>query len=107
MHRDSLHLLNALDGYLHCDQRIADAGIYDPVWFESDKRDRVAAYLNSEAKLYGPALAATTELIEGLLFDDRLIQLALDRLPLAGQERKTYARCEACAPTETLRPNLL
>jgi O-acetyl-ADP-ribose deacetylase (regulator of RNase III) len=60
------HLLNALDGsYLHCEKRIGDASPFDTIWFADDKKDRVALYLNTEAKIYQPALQATTELIDG------------------------------------------
>ncbi len=61
------HLLDRLDGsYLHCDKRIADAGPLDVIWFDEAEKDRVAIYLKSaEAKLYSPALEATTELIDG------------------------------------------
>jgi O-acetyl-ADP-ribose deacetylase (regulator of RNase III) len=60
------HLLDKLDGsYLHCDKRLADAGILDVIWFEDSKRDRVATYLKSSAKTYLPALEATSELIDG------------------------------------------
>ncbi|HEY3918739.1 MAG TPA: macro domain-containing protein [Stellaceae bacterium] len=60
------HLLNALDGsYLHCEKRIGDAGPFDVIWFTDAKKDRVALYLASEAKVYQPALEATTELING------------------------------------------
>jgi hypothetical protein len=60
------HLLNALDGsYLHSDKRIADAGPLDVIWFDDAKKDRVTAYLGSEAKAYLPALEATSDLIDG------------------------------------------
>lgn len=61
------HLLDALDGsYLHCDKRFADAGPLDIIWFDDAKKDKVAAYLTSpEAKIYRPALEATTSLIDG------------------------------------------
>ena len=61
------HLLNALDGsYLHCDKRLADAGPLDVIWFEDSKTDQVAVYLkSSEAKIYVPALEATSALIDG------------------------------------------
>lgn len=60
------HLLNALDGsYLHSDKRIADAGPMDVIWFDDAKKDRVTAYLGSEAKAYLPALEATSDLIDG------------------------------------------
>lgn len=61
-----MHLLNTLDGsYLHCEKRIGDAGAFDTVWFADEKKDRVALFLNTEAKAYQPALQATTELIDG------------------------------------------
>jgi O-acetyl-ADP-ribose deacetylase (regulator of RNase III) len=60
------HLLNALDGsYLHSDKRIADAGPLDVIWFDDAKKERVTAYLGSEAKAYLPALEATSDLIDG------------------------------------------
>jgi O-acetyl-ADP-ribose deacetylase (regulator of RNase III) len=121
------HLLNALDGsYLHSDKRIADAGPLDVVRFADARRDRVAAYLQSEGKGYLSSLEETAELIDGFetplgmellatvdwlvahgeeatltgikqglgrwqggadagarklrLFDDRMIELALERL---------------------------
>lgn len=61
------HLLNALDGsYLHSNRRLADAGPLDVIWFEDTKKDKVATYLTCpEAKVYRPALEATTKLIDG------------------------------------------
>jgi len=61
------HLLNRLDGsYLHCDKRIADAGPFEPIRFDDGKKDKVAAFLTTpDAKLYRPALEATSELIDG------------------------------------------
>lgn len=60
------HLLNGLDGsYLHCEKRLADAGVFDTIWFDEAKRERVELYLKSEAKVYLPALEATDELIDG------------------------------------------
>jgi O-acetyl-ADP-ribose deacetylase (regulator of RNase III) len=60
------HLLNALDGsYLHCEKRIADAGALDMIWFADERKDRIALYLNTEAKEFRPALQATTRLIDG------------------------------------------
>jgi O-acetyl-ADP-ribose deacetylase (regulator of RNase III) len=61
------HLLNGLDGsYLHCERRLADAGNLDVIWFEEDKKDKVAAFLTSPTvKIYKPALEATAELIDG------------------------------------------
>ena len=123
------HLLNSLDGtYLHARKRIADAGPFEPIWFEGGKREEVASYLRSHsAAEYLPALEKATAVIDGFesplgmellgtvdwilrerhakettaaikrelqrwpgkaeastrklrLFDDRLVQLALDRL---------------------------
>lgn len=61
------HLLDGLDGsYLHCEKRLADAGPFEPIWFEDSKRDAVAAYLASEtARQYLPALEKTAEVIDG------------------------------------------
>jgi len=60
------HLLDALDGsYLHCDKRIADSGPFDVIYFDDDKRDRVAVYITAEAKTFHPALEATSKLIDG------------------------------------------
>lgn len=61
------HLLNALDGsYLHCDKRIADAGLLDVVWFDDSKRDKVVSYLTTpESKLYRKSLEETVTLIDG------------------------------------------
>ena len=60
------HLLNNLDGsYLHCGKRLADAGPFDLIWFEETQKDRVAAYMNSEAKEYRPILDDTAALIDG------------------------------------------
>jgi O-acetyl-ADP-ribose deacetylase (regulator of RNase III) len=64
---DSLrHLLDALDGsYLKSDKRISDCGPLDTIWFNDAKRDKVALYLNTEAKAYLPALERTSRLIDG------------------------------------------
>jgi O-acetyl-ADP-ribose deacetylase (regulator of RNase III) len=60
------HLLNALDGtYLHCDKRLADAGPLDVIGYDDGKMERVALYLNSEAKAYRPAVNATAAVIDG------------------------------------------
>jgi len=61
------HLLNGLDGsYLHCDKRLADAGSRDAIWFEENKKEKVAAFLTTpDVKQYRPALEATTDLIDG------------------------------------------
>jgi O-acetyl-ADP-ribose deacetylase (regulator of RNase III) len=56
----------ALDGsYLHCDKRLGDAGPLDVIWFDDERQARVAVYLATEAKLYQPALEATSTLIDG------------------------------------------
>lgn len=60
------HLLESLDGsYLHCDKRIADAGPWDVIWFEEEKKTYLDAYLASEAPEYLPAIEVTTKLIDG------------------------------------------
>lgn len=61
------HLLDGLDGsYLHCDKRIADAGAFEPIWFNDERRERVSAYLSSpDVKPFLPALDETTRLIDG------------------------------------------
>jgi O-acetyl-ADP-ribose deacetylase (regulator of RNase III) len=60
------HLLDALDGsYLQSDKRIADADPLDVIWFNDKKRERLNAYLHSEAKDYLPALELTSEIIDG------------------------------------------
>lgn len=60
------HLLNALDGsYLHSDKRIADAGPLDVIRFADPRRDRIAAYLQSEGKDYLASLEETADLIDG------------------------------------------
>lgn len=60
------HLLDHLDGsYLHCGKRISDAGPLDVIWFDEGRKSFVQAYLNSEAKVYLPALEFTAELIDG------------------------------------------
>ena len=51
---------------LHCQKRLADAGPFDPIWFETSKRQRVADYLSSEdCRPYLPALESTAKLIDG------------------------------------------
>ena len=61
------HLLDGLDGsFLHCDKRLGDAGPFEPMWFESSKRDELEAYLASEnAARYSTALERTSDLIDG------------------------------------------
>lgn len=60
------HLLNDLDGsYLHCERRISDARPTDTIWFDDSKKDRVAAFLNSEARSFADALEETCTIIDG------------------------------------------
>jgi O-acetyl-ADP-ribose deacetylase (regulator of RNase III) len=61
------HLLNNLDGsYLHCEERLADAGPFDAIRFDDTKKDKVAAFLaTTEAKAYRQALEDTTKTIDG------------------------------------------
>ena len=61
------HLLNGLDGsYLHCEKRLADAGPLDIIWFDDDKKDKVAAFLTTpDAKIYRSVLEETTKTIDG------------------------------------------
>ena len=60
------HVLDALDGsYLSSEKRIADSDPLDVIWFNEKKRDRVNAFLSSEAKEYLPALELTSEIIDG------------------------------------------
>lgn len=59
-------VLDGLDGsYLRCDKRIADAKPGDLIWFDDSRRERVHAYLHSEAKRFLPALDEVSELIDG------------------------------------------
>lgn len=59
-------LLNSLDGsYLRSDKRIADAGPFDVIAFNDDRKELVQAFLKSEAKDLVPALEATAQLIDG------------------------------------------
>jgi O-acetyl-ADP-ribose deacetylase (regulator of RNase III) len=61
------HLLNNLDGsYLHCEKRVADAGVLDTIWFEDSKKEVVSLFLKTAAaKEFNSALDETTNLIEG------------------------------------------
>lgn len=60
------HVLEALDGsYLKSDKRISDSTPLDVIWFDDKKKDRVHAYLHSEAKEFLPALELTSEIIDG------------------------------------------
>jgi O-acetyl-ADP-ribose deacetylase (regulator of RNase III) len=59
-------VLDGLDGsYLRCDKRIADAKSSDLIWFDDARRDRVQAYLHSEAKRFLPVLDEISNLIDG------------------------------------------
>ncbi|WP_256924350.1 macro domain-containing protein [Sphingomonas sp. IBVSS2] len=64
---DLRHLLNSLDGsYLACDKRINDAGPFDVIRFNDEKKDKLQAYFTTdEAKPYRAALEATAQLIDG------------------------------------------
>jgi len=60
------HLLDGLDGsYLRSEVRVADAKPTDVVAFNDAKRERVAAYLKTEAADYVDALERTSQLIDG------------------------------------------
>ncbi|MDX8508605.1 MULTISPECIES: type II toxin-antitoxin system antitoxin DNA ADP-ribosyl glycohydrolase DarG [Mesorhizobium] len=61
------HMLNALDGsYLHCDKRLGDAGPFEPIHFDDERKEHVSAYFSTaEAKPYRSALEATSRLIDG------------------------------------------
>lgn len=60
------HMLNGLDGsYLRCDQRLADAGAFEPIRFDELKLDVVNLYMNTEGRSYLPSLEATSRLIDG------------------------------------------
>jgi hypothetical protein len=58
--------LNALEGsYLKSEKRISDANPLDVIWFDESKRERVNAYLETDAKDYLPALELSTAVIDG------------------------------------------
>ncbi|WP_028763031.1 type II toxin-antitoxin system antitoxin DNA ADP-ribosyl glycohydrolase DarG [Shewanella colwelliana] len=60
------HLLNALDGsYLCSDKRIPDSDPLDVIRFNDMKKEKLQAYLKTEAKAYLPVLERTSKLIEG------------------------------------------
>lgn len=60
------HLLDGLDGsYLRSEVRVADAKPTDVIAFDDAKRERVEAYLKSEASQYRGALERTSRLIDG------------------------------------------
>ena len=60
-------LLNILDrSYLHCKKRLPDAGPFDLIWFNGDKKDKVSAYLDSsEGKVYEGVLEWASSTIDG------------------------------------------
>jgi len=61
------HLLDSLDGsYLTCERRVADAKPFDPIRFRHDRRNRVSAFLTTDAAAaYRPALDRVTAAIDG------------------------------------------
>ena len=60
------HLLERMDGsYLACEMRLADARPTSEIWFEEQKRQRLAVYLQSEAKRYLPAIDWAARTIRG------------------------------------------
>ena len=61
------HLLDGLDGsYLHCEKRLSDAGPFDRIWFEDERRPAVQAFLKSDAaNEFASALEQTRALIDG------------------------------------------
>jgi O-acetyl-ADP-ribose deacetylase (regulator of RNase III) len=61
------HLLDGLDGsYLHCEKRLSDAGPFDLIWFEDERREAVGAYLREgPAAEFLPALERTAAVIDG------------------------------------------
>lgn len=61
------HLLDALDGsYLHSAKRLADASPYDLIWFDPDRQEQLARYLqSSEMSAYLSSLDVTEALIDG------------------------------------------
>lgn len=64
---DLRHLLNSLDGsYLASDKRINDAGPFDVIRFNDEKKAKIQAYFTTEeAKPFRAALEATSDLIDG------------------------------------------
>lgn len=60
------HLLNSLDGsFLRSDKRIADAGPFDVIGFNDERKELVQGYLKSEAKDVSPALELASQVIDG------------------------------------------
>lgn len=61
-----MHLLNALDGsYLKSEKRIPDCEPLDVIWFNESEKQKVATYIQSEAKEYLPALEQASQVIDG------------------------------------------
>jgi hypothetical protein len=61
------HLLNALDGsYVHCEKRLSDAGPFDLIWFEDNKKRELESFLQTETREeYRDALDQATKVIDG------------------------------------------
>jgi O-acetyl-ADP-ribose deacetylase (regulator of RNase III) len=61
------HLLDGLDGsYLHSEKRLSDAGPFDLIWFNDERRAKIDEYLHGEkARMYLSPLEATARLIDG------------------------------------------
>lgn len=60
------HLLDAMDGsFLHSEHRLSEAGRLESISFSNERRERVKAYLETEARDFLPALEATTRYIDG------------------------------------------
>jgi O-acetyl-ADP-ribose deacetylase (regulator of RNase III) len=61
------HLLNALDGsYLHCEKRLSDAGPFDSIWFEDNKKNKLDSFLRNETPPpYRDALDEAAKVIDG------------------------------------------
>ena len=60
------HILDAMDGsYLSCERRLADAKPTSEIWFNAEKKDYVATYMQSLGKHYLPVLDWATETIRG------------------------------------------
>ena len=60
------HLLDGLDGsYLQSEKRISDSDPLDVIWFDENQRERVQAFLGSDARDYLPALEKTSAIIDG------------------------------------------
>lgn len=64
---DLRHMLNSLDGsYLSCDKRINDAGPFDVIRFNDEKKDKLQVYFSTdEAKPFRSTLEQASSLIDG------------------------------------------